>query len=124
MFLHHALKMAKDQGLGTVVLGEANDELSCGHGEMIRIREGYYPQVGAVLELPKPLLKLAAAAAPKLSPKRTDILRRAAAGDEYFWNFEIAWPESEKGIDPVAGRAARDHRTSASARSSRATCSG
>ena len=110
IFLHHALKMAKDQGLNTVVLGEANDELSCGHGEMIRIREGYYRKWLPFSKLPKPLLKLAAAAAPKLSPKRSDILRRAAAGDEYFWNYEIAWPESEKGtiLSPDALRATMD----------------
>jgi len=110
IFLHHALKMAADLGLKTVVLGEANDELSCGHGEMIRIREGYYRKWLPFSMLPKPLLKLAAAAAPKLSPKRTDILRRAAAGDEYFWNYEIAWPESEKGsiLSPDALRATQD----------------
>lgn len=97
IFLYHALKMAKDQGLGVVVLGEANDELSCGHGEMISIREGYYRRWLPFTKLPKFVLKLAAAAAPKLSPKRSDILKRAAAGDEYFWNYEIAWPESEMG---------------------------
>ena len=39
---HHALKMAKQQGTKVVITGEANDELSCGHGEMITIRDGYY----------------------------------------------------------------------------------
>ena len=107
VFLHHALRMAKEQGLKVVVTGEANDELSCGHGEMIQIRDGYYRRWLPFSRLPGPVKKLAAAAAPMLSPKRSDILRRAAAGDEYFWNFEIAWPESEKGsiLTPDALRA-------------------
>jgi asparagine synthase (glutamine-hydrolysing) len=42
-----------------------------------------------------------------LAPKRTDLLRRAAAGEEYFWNFEIGWPESDKAsiLSPAAIRA-------------------
>jgi asparagine synthase (glutamine-hydrolysing) len=106
IFLYQALKMAKDQGLKVVVTGEANDEISCGHGEMIRIRERYYQRWLPFTKLPGIVKKLAAAAAPMVAPKRTDLLRRAAAGEEYFWNFEIAWPEVEKGdiLSPQALR--------------------
>jgi asparagine synthase (glutamine-hydrolysing) len=96
IFLHRALKMAKDQGCKMVVTGEANDEISCGHGEMIKIRERYYQRWLPFTRLPGPVKSLAAFAAPFVAPKRTDLLRRAAAGEEYFWNFEIGWPESEK----------------------------
>ena len=50
-------------------------------------------------------------AAPVISPKRTDLLRRAAAGEEYFWNFEIGWPESDKGsiLTPQALGATAGH---------------
>jgi asparagine synthase (glutamine-hydrolysing) len=95
VFLHHALELAKKQGTKVVVTGEANDELSCGHGEMISIREGYYRRWLPFARLPGVVKKLAAAVAPIVSPKRSDILRRAAAGEEYFWNYEIAWPESQ-----------------------------
>ena len=95
IFLHHALKIAKQQGAKVVVTGEANDELSCGHGEMISIRDGYYRRWLPFSRLPGVLKKVAAAVAPLVSPKRSDILRRAAAGEEYFWNYEIAWPVSE-----------------------------
>jgi asparagine synthase (glutamine-hydrolysing) len=95
VFLHHALKMVKQQGMKVVVTGEANDELSCGHGEMIHIRDGYYRRWLPFARLPSVVKKVAAAVAPILSPKRKDILRRAAAGEEYFWNYEIAWPESQ-----------------------------
>jgi len=107
VFLYQALKMAKDKGLDVVVTGEANDELSCGHGEMIKIRERYYRRWAPFNRLPGPVKKLAAAVAPVIAPKRTDLLRRAAAGEEYFWNFEIGWPDSEKGqiLSPTAMRA-------------------
>ncbi|HET6148258.1 MAG TPA: asparagine synthase (glutamine-hydrolyzing) [Polyangia bacterium] len=107
IFLYQALKLAKDQGLKVVVTGEANDEISCGHGEMIRIRERYYQRWLPFTKLPGIIKKLAAAAAPMVAPKRTDLLRRAAAGEEYFWNFEIAWPEAEKSdiLSPAAMRA-------------------
>jgi asparagine synthase (glutamine-hydrolysing) len=49
------------------------------------------------MQLPSFVRKLAAAAAPVLAPKRADLMQRAAAGEEYFWNFEIAWPESSLG---------------------------
>jgi asparagine synthase (glutamine-hydrolysing) len=107
VFLHQALKLAKDTGMKVVVTGEANDEISCGHGEMIKIRERYYQRWLPFFKLPGPVKKLAAAAAPMIAPKRTDLLRRAAAGEEYFWNFEIGWPESEMGdiLSPAAMRA-------------------
>jgi asparagine synthase (glutamine-hydrolysing) len=107
VFLHHALKMAKQQGMNVVITGEANDEISCGHGEMITIREGYYKRWLPFSRLPGMVKKLAAAFAPLVSPKRSDILRRAAAGEEYFWNYEIAWPQSKIGeiLSPEAIRA-------------------
>jgi asparagine synthase (glutamine-hydrolysing) len=107
IFLHRALKLAKDTGCKVVVTGEANDEISCGHGEMIKIRERYYQRWLPFTKLPGPVKSLAAIAAPFIAPKRTDLLRRAAAGEEYFWNFEIGWPESEKAsiLSPQAVRA-------------------
>jgi asparagine synthase (glutamine-hydrolysing) len=97
IFLYQALKLAKDQGCKVVVTGEANDEISCGHGEMINIRQRYYDRWLPFTKLPGPVKHIAAAAAPFIAPKRTDLLRRAASGEEYFWNFEIAWPDSKKG---------------------------
>jgi len=107
IFLHHALKMAKQQGMNVVITGEANDELSCGHGEMITIREGYYRRWLPLSKLPGLVKKLAAAVAPVVSPRHKDILTRAAAGEEYFWNYEIAWPQSQMAsiLSPDAIRA-------------------
>ena len=111
VFLHHALELAKQEGCKVVVTGEANDEISCGHGEMIKIRERYYQRWLPFTKLPGPVKTLAALAAPLVAPKRTDLLRRAAAGEEYFWNFEIGWPESEKAsiLSPAALAATSSH---------------
>jgi asparagine synthase (glutamine-hydrolysing) len=115
VFLHHALKLVKQRGLKVVVTGEANDELSCGHGEMITIRDGYYRRWLPFSRLPGVVKKLAAAVAPIVSPKRSDILRRAAAGEEYFWNYEIAWPESQMSsiLSPEGIRATASERAGA-----------
>jgi asparagine synthase (glutamine-hydrolysing) len=93
VFLFHALRMARDEGVRVVVTGEANDELCCGHGGMVEIRDGHDKRWSKLMRLPAPARRAAALLAPVISPKRTDVLRRAAAGGEYFWSYEIAWPQ-------------------------------
>jgi asparagine synthase (glutamine-hydrolysing) len=95
VFLFHALRMAKDTGVRVIVTGEANDELCCGHGGMVDIRDGYKARWQPLMRLPKPVRGAAAALAPLVTPKRSDVLRRAAADGEYFWSYEVAWPQSE-----------------------------
>src|SRR5262249_11129208 len=97
VFLYHALRMAKDRGLRVVVTGEANDELCCGHGGMITIRDGYYQRWLPHMRRPRWMRGLMAAVLPLISPKRKDILQRAALGQEYFWSYETAWMDSAKG---------------------------
>ena len=96
VFLYHALRLAGEAGARVVITGEANDELSCGHGEMIRIRDGFYRRWLPWQRRPRWLRRAAAAIATLTRSRRRDVLRRAAAGEEYFWNFEIAWKETEK----------------------------
>lgn len=95
VFLFHALRMARDQGVRVVITGEANDELCCGHGGMVEIRDGYKARWQPLMRLPKPLRGAAAALAPLVMPSRTDVLRRAADDSEYFWSYEIAWHQSQ-----------------------------
>jgi asparagine synthase (glutamine-hydrolysing) len=97
VFLYHALRMVKDQGLRVVITGEANDELCCGHGGMVEIRDGYYQRWQPYMQRPQWIRRAMAAVAPLVSPKRKDILARAAAGEEYFWTYETAWMDSDKG---------------------------
>jgi asparagine synthase (glutamine-hydrolysing) len=95
VFLFHALRLAKDQGVRVVITGEANDELCCGHGGMVEIRDGYKARWQPLMRLPRPLRGAAAALAPLISPSRTDVLRRAADDGEYFWSYEVAWHQSQ-----------------------------
>jgi asparagine synthase (glutamine-hydrolysing) len=95
VFLLHALRMAKDAGVRVVITGEANDELCCGHGGMVEIRDGYKARWQPLMRLPRPVRGAAAALAPLVTPNRTDVLRRAANDGEYFWSYEIAWAQSQ-----------------------------
>jgi len=97
IFLRRALLLAKDSGVKTVITGEANDELCCGHGEMIKIRRGYYERWQPYMRKPEIVRKLASVLVPAVSPARRDILTRAARGEEYFSSFEIGWPHTTKG---------------------------
>jgi asparagine synthase (glutamine-hydrolysing) len=96
-----------------VVTGEANDELFCGHSGMINIRDGYYRRWVPLMKTPGWIRRAAAAVVPLVSRKHRDILQRAAAGDEYFWTYETAWMDSDKGAilaratGPDAVKAAR-----------------
>jgi asparagine synthase (glutamine-hydrolysing) len=96
VFLYHALQMARDEGLRVVITGEANDELCCGHGGMISIRDGYYQRWLPYLKKPAIARKWMARLAPVISPKRLDVLNRAALGDEYFWSYETAWMDTDR----------------------------
>lgn len=95
VFLFHALRMVKDHGLRVVITGEANDELTCGHGGMVAIRDGYKARWQKLMRLPRLARGAAAALAPLLDPRRSDVLRRAADDGEYFWSFEVAWHQSQ-----------------------------
>ena len=95
VFLFHALRMARDQGVRVVITGEANDELCCGHGGMVSIRDGYKARWQPLMRLPKIARGAAAALAPLVTPGRTDVLRRAANDGEYFWSYEVAWAQSQ-----------------------------
>jgi asparagine synthase (glutamine-hydrolysing) len=96
VFLHHALRLAAEEGLRVVMTGEANDELCCGHGGMMHIREGYYRRWLPYLGKPEWVRHALAGLAPALSPGRRDILERAARSDEYFWSYETAWMDTDK----------------------------
>jgi asparagine synthase (glutamine-hydrolysing) len=109
VFLYHALRMVKAEGLRVVVTGEANDELCCGHGGMIDIRDGYYQRWVPHMRRPAWVRTLLAAVVPLLQPARRDILRRAANGQEYFWTYETGWMDSNKSdiLSSLAEPAAR-----------------
>jgi asparagine synthase (glutamine-hydrolysing) len=95
VFLFHALGLAKEAGVRVIITGEANDELCCGHGGMVQVRDGYKARWQPLMRLPRPLRGAAAALAPLVTPSRSDVLRRAADDGEYFWSYEVAWHQSQ-----------------------------
>jgi asparagine synthase (glutamine-hydrolysing) len=119
VFLHHALRLAADEGVRVVITGEANDELCCGHRGMLHIREGYYRRWLPYRSTPTWLRQALAGLAPALLPSRRDVLERAARGDEYFWSYETAWMDTDKAAilaPDVLGRTTRAARVAAACR--------
>jgi asparagine synthase (glutamine-hydrolysing) len=110
VFLHHALDMIRECGLRVVITGEANDEISCGHGDMIRYRDGYYRRWQPLMRLPRAARRLLARVALMVSPRHADVLARAAADGEYFWSYEVGWTDHAKGeiLTPAALERTRD----------------
>jgi asparagine synthase (glutamine-hydrolysing) len=95
VFLFRALQLVKEQGLRVVITGEANDELTCGHSGMVGIRDGYKRRWRRLMRVPRLARRAAAALARLVDPRRFDVLRRAADNSEYFWSYEVAWPQSQ-----------------------------
>ena len=95
VFLHHASKLAADEGLRVVITGEANDELLRARRHDSHPR-GLLPSLAAVSAQPKWVRHAMAGLAPALLTGRRDILQRAARGDEYFWSYETAWMDTDK----------------------------
>ena len=82
VFLHHALRLAADEGVRVVITGEANDELCCGHGGMIRIREGYYRRWLPYLRQPNGCARRWPAWHRRSHRSAATSCERAARGDE------------------------------------------
>ncbi len=101
VFLFWAVRTARDAGVKVLFVGEGNDELMCGHRDMITLREHYSRRWAPYQRLPAFARRAAARAAALFTgedahPGRLDLLRRAAAGGPYFLNFEVGFLESEK----------------------------
>jgi asparagine synthase (glutamine-hydrolysing) len=109
VFLHHALDMVREHGLRVVITGEANDEISSGHGGMQRHRDRYYRRWRPLMALPRALRQLLARTVPMISRRHADVLARAAADGEYFWSYEIAWTDHAKAEILTPAALARTH---------------
>ena len=110
VFLFHALRMAKDAGRAVVITGEANDELCCGHGGMVTIRDGYYTRWLPLMRLPRPLQEAGGRrrAAAVAEADRRPPPRRRRRGVLLELRGRLA--RVGEGRHPVAGGAARRRR--------------
>jgi asparagine synthase (glutamine-hydrolysing) len=94
--LYHVAKLARDNGVIVVQVGEGSDELFCGYRDYTRqMMLGPYYQAFAAL--PK-LVKAPAAALGRrvLSPGKALYLERAAQGAPLFWGGVSGIPEPAK----------------------------
>ena len=111
VFLHHALAMVRDCGLRVVITGEANDEISCGHGGMIDIRDGYHRRWQPLMRLPRLARRLLAAVVPRaLADPRRRARPRGSRRRVLHQSYEIGWTDQAKTeiLTPAAIERTRD----------------
>lgn len=110
--LNYVSRLAKNSGTTVVQVGEGADEVFCGYTGYMRFLQGYRREWRGLNAVPKPLMRrLAGPATTYLNRKnlgqRSDVIRRAAAGEEFFWGGAVVFSEAEKGrIIPGVSRRA------------------
>jgi asparagine synthase (glutamine-hydrolysing) len=99
--LNYVARLAKNSGTTVVQVGEGADEIFCGYTGYMRFLDGYKREWRALNAIPKPLL--GGLAGPVTSflqrrnhGQRADVVRRASAGEEFFWGGAVVFSEDEK----------------------------
>lgn len=101
--LHFVSKLAHDQGVKVIQVGEGSDEQFCGYNgymKYLELHQKYYQPFQR--HLPKPIQKAlakGAAGVARLMPKfeiYADAVARAADDREAFWSGAVAYWESQK----------------------------
>jgi len=121
--LYFVSKLAHDNGMKVVQVGEGSDEQFCGYSGYMAYLKMYHKYWAPFRKyLPQPAQRLAAGTANLLSgmhprlPVYADIIDRAARSREHFWSGAMVFPDLMKSqlvnLDgsPHAGRAARQRR--------------
>lgn len=99
--LNYVSRLAKESGTTVVQVGEGADEIFCGYAGYMRFLRGYRREWRALQAIPRPLLRAAAGPATTLLTRRgmgqrADVVRRAAAGEEFFWGGASVFSEPDK----------------------------
>lgn len=99
--LYYVSKLAKDNGVSVVQIGEGSDEIFCGYEYYIRTIN-FYNKVWKYYEnLPVLFRKILYSAGDKIfsskvNSKKMELLRRAKNDEELFWGGAIAFTERQK----------------------------
>ena len=101
--LNYVARLAKSSGTTVVQVGEGADEIFCGYSGYMRFLQGYNREWRTLNLVPKMALRRLSAPASRLLSRRgmgqrADVVRRASAGEEFFWGGAIAFSESEKAV--------------------------
>ncbi|MEK9679328.1 MAG: asparagine synthase (glutamine-hydrolyzing) [Rhodospirillaceae bacterium] len=100
--LHFVSKLAHDNGVKVIQVGEGSDEQFCGYNGYMKYLELHERYFGPFRKLPGPLRSLGAGLASglaKLAPKfeiYADAVGRAAENREAFWSGAVAYWEAQK----------------------------
>lgn len=99
--LNYVSRLAKQSGTTVVQVGEGADEIFCGYAGYMRFLRGYSREWRALSAVPRPVLRGISGPATRLLSRRArgqraDVIRRAAAGEEFFWGGAVAFSEPDK----------------------------
>ena len=101
--LYFVSKLAHDNGMKVVQVGEGSDEQFCGYAGYMAYLKMYHKYWSPFRKyLPQPAQRLAAGTAGLLSgmhprlPVYADIIDRAARSREHFWSGAMVFPDSHE----------------------------
>lgn len=99
--LNYVSRLAKDSGTTVVQVGEGADEIFCGYTGYMRFLQGYRREWRALNAVPGPVLRGMSKPTSRLLThrglgQRADVVRRAAAGEEFFWGGAVVFSEPDK----------------------------
>lgn len=97
--LYHVSKLAKDNGVTVVQVGEGSDELYCGYQNYVNYLTTYNNYYQPARLIPHPLKKFGAWSAAQLFPKKKyhlELLEQWASGRHLFWTGALVFGESTK----------------------------
>jgi asparagine synthase (glutamine-hydrolysing) len=96
--MHFVARTAKQCGVTVVLVGEGSDEVFGGYPDMTRLIGSYDRKWRRLHRLPR-LARRAlyhGARAIGVDDGRTDVLRRLAAGEPFYWGLDVVFSEQEK----------------------------
>lgn len=96
--MHFVAQAAKAHGVTVVLVGEGSDEVFGGYPEMTRLIASHDSKWRRLRHLPRAGRQALyhGARAAGLDDGRTDVLRRLAAGEPFYWGLDVVFSDLEK----------------------------